>query len=202
MKSTNLQHQSASNNALGQSGTSEDLKPSSASCSGRSRRLGFCPCPDRSRVTISWPGAGIPASAASQCRARRSNWAPASRRSCRIRTAAAARTRDQSRHDLVFGGCKNPTMMQLCASAAKLRNGGPILHDSYEAHGGSAAFGATIATLQRDGHHGRRPPTSTAGPRRGQSRPKAPRLHSSLLPSRGREGRGSVKWKIVLVQRS
>ena len=35
--------------------------------------------------------------------------------------------RDQSRHNLVFGGCKNPTMMQQCASAAKLRSGGPIL---------------------------------------------------------------------------
>ena len=35
--------------------------------------------------------------------------------------------RDQSRHNLVFGGCKNPTMMQPCASAAKLRDGGPIL---------------------------------------------------------------------------
>ena len=35
--------------------------------------------------------------------------------------------RDQSRHNLVFGGCKNPTMMQPCASAAKLRSGGPIL---------------------------------------------------------------------------
>ena len=34
---------------------------------------------------------------------------------------------DQSRHNLVFGGCKNPTMMQPCASAAKLRDGGPIL---------------------------------------------------------------------------
>ena len=35
--------------------------------------------------------------------------------------------RDLSRHNLVFGGCKNPTMMQPCASAAKLRDGGPIL---------------------------------------------------------------------------
>jgi hypothetical protein len=28
--------------------------------------------------------------------------------------------RDQSRHNLVFGGCENPTMMQPCASAAKI----------------------------------------------------------------------------------
>ena len=34
---------------------------------------------------------------------------------------------DQSRHNLVSGGCKSPTMMQQCASAAKFRSGGPIL---------------------------------------------------------------------------
>src|SRR5262249_36742091 len=35
--------------------------------------------------------------------------------------------RDQSRHNLVFTGPTTRTMMQSCASAAKLRSGGPIL---------------------------------------------------------------------------
>ena len=35
--------------------------------------------------------------------------------------------RDTSRHNLVFGGSKTRTMMQLCASAAKLRDDRPIL---------------------------------------------------------------------------
>jgi hypothetical protein len=57
--------------------------------------------------------------------------------------------RDQSRHNLVFGGCKNPTMMQLCASAAKLRDGGPIL-----------PFGMKAMETHRDpatSNHHRRP---------------------------------------------
>ena len=40
---------------------------------------------------------------------------------------ARFRGADQSRHNLVFGGSKTRTMMQPCASAAKLRSGGPIL---------------------------------------------------------------------------
>ena len=43
-----------------------------------------------------------------------------------------ARTKDRARN-LVFGGAKTPTMMQLCASAAKLRGGGPILCYGIEA---------------------------------------------------------------------
>jgi len=42
--------------------------------------------------------------------------------------------RDQSRHNLVFGGCKNPTMMRRCASAAKLETAthSSSRHDSHE----------------------------------------------------------------------
>ena len=44
--------------------------------------------------------------------------------------------RGASRHDLVFGRSAGiRTMMQSCASAAKLRGGGPILHSGLEAMG-------------------------------------------------------------------
>src|SRR5437762_12478268 len=42
---------------------------------------------------------------------------------------------DQSRHDLVFGGWRTRTMMHSCASAAKLRGGGPILFPGMKAKG-------------------------------------------------------------------
>ena len=59
--------------------------------------------------------------------------------------------RDQSRHNLVFGGCKNPTMMQPCASAAKLRDGGPILPLGMTAmsHLGTPPPRTVIGTLSR-----------------------------------------------------
>lgn len=43
---------------------------------------------------------------------------------------------DQSRHDLVSGGSRTRTMMHSCASAAKLRGGGPILFPGMKAKGG------------------------------------------------------------------
>src|SRR5439155_27281477 len=43
---------------------------------------------------------------------------------------------DQSRHDLVSGGSRTQTMMHSCASAAKLRGGGPILFPGMKAKGG------------------------------------------------------------------
>ena len=43
---------------------------------------------------------------------------------------------DQSRHDLVSGGSMTRTMMHSCASAAKLRGGGPILFPGMKAKGG------------------------------------------------------------------
>jgi hypothetical protein len=43
---------------------------------------------------------------------------------------------DQSRHDLVSGGSTTRTMMHSCASAAKLRGGGPILFPGVKAKGG------------------------------------------------------------------
>ena len=42
---------------------------------------------------------------------------------------------DQSRHDLVSGGSRTQTMMHSCASAAKLRGGGPILFPGMKAKG-------------------------------------------------------------------
>ena len=44
---------------------------------------------------------------------------------------------DQSRHDLVSGGSRTRTMMHSCASAAKLRGGGPILFPGMKAKGGN-----------------------------------------------------------------
>ena len=56
--------------------------------------------------------------------------------------------RGSSRHNLVFGGSKDPTMMQSCASAAELRGGGPILWYGLEARSisGCRHLGLLLAT--------------------------------------------------------
>src|SRR6266550_4498238 len=65
------------------------------------------------------------------CRPTRVRWRPVDRR--QLRTHGTIRGelaiwRRSSRHNLVFGGSIGiRTMMQPCASAAKLRGGGPIL---------------------------------------------------------------------------
>ncbi len=58
---------------------------------------------------------------------------------------------DQSRHDLVSGGSKTRTMMHSCASAAKLRGGGPILFPGMKAKGaiGTPPPRTVIGTLSR-----------------------------------------------------
>ena len=74
------------------------------------------------------------------CRPTRVRWRPVDRR--QLRTHGTIRGelaiwRRSSRHNLVFGGSIGiRTMMQPCASAAKLRGGGPILRNGFEGQGG------------------------------------------------------------------
>ena len=79
------------------------------------------------RHTVALPGHTLTASSTTACLMR----------SGRRSEGSLPAGRGSSRHDLVFGGSRTRTMMHSCASAAKLRGGGPILFPGMKAKGGN-----------------------------------------------------------------
>ena len=102
--------------------------------------------------------------------------------------------RNQSRHNLVSGGSRTRTTMQSCASAAKLRSGGPILPIGIKAKGpvGNPPPRTVVGGLQRppfivpDAKRGRLVQRPAARSATGRSEACAPRPRSWACEHRER----------------